>query len=74
MINESFIKGYGVPLNMDFESITRRKIYSLIFNIIDAYVCMAEYNNGENSQMNKNAAIGFLDQLLYFKIFVFRIT
>lgn len=64
MINEAFIKGYGVELNNDNEFSTRRKIYALVYNLLDSYLCLAQYNSKEKSDLNRNSAISILDELV----------
>lgn len=64
MINDSFVKGYGTAVSADEKSVLRRKIYSLVYNLLDTYVCLAEYNNKQNSDNNKNSVLKLLEQLV----------
>lgn len=64
MINDAFITGYGVPLDMSKKAILRRKLYELVYNLSDAYICLIQYNNETNSNHNKNHALELLDELL----------
>ncbi|GAA0068639.1 hypothetical protein UT300003_01620 [Clostridium sardiniense] len=62
--NESFIKGYGIGLSSDIKSKTRRKIYSLLYALMDSYVWTIEYDNKELGLENKDKAIQLVEELL----------
>lgn len=62
--NESFIKGYGIGLSSDIKSKTRRKIYSLLYALMDSYVWYIEYDNQEFGLKNKDKAMQLLEELL----------
>lgn len=62
MINEWFIKGYGKTSVVNDNITIRRKLYMLIYNLIDSYVCLVEYNNEQNSANNKNSALTILTE------------
>lgn len=63
MINEHFIKGYGQPVKQDKNSVLRRKLYSVLYNLTDAYVWQNEYNEPENSKINKMSAFKMLREI-----------
>lgn len=63
MINEHFIKGYGQPVKKDKNSVLRRKLYSVLYNLTDAYVLQNEYNEPENSKINKMSAFKMLREI-----------
>lgn len=63
MINSSFLEGYGVSLSMDKNSILRRKLYAILFSLIDAYVCHVEYNKPEEALYHKTKALELLSKL-----------
>lgn len=62
--NESFIKGYGKDLECDFDSRSRRAVYSLMYLLIDSYVWSIEYNNLKCGLENKISAIKLAKELL----------
>lgn len=63
MINDEFMRGYGSHLDMSDKHVLRRKLYSLIYNLLDTYVCLGEYNNEASSLANKNSALKLLNDL-----------
>ena len=62
--SESFIKGYGKDLECDFDSRSRRAVYSLMYLLIDSYVWSIEYNNLKCGLENKISAIKLAKELL----------
>lgn len=64
IVNEDFIKGYGADLKDDADSEIRRKIYRMIYSIIDAYVWSIEYNNDKCGLENKDNAIKLALELI----------
>ncbi len=64
MINDDFLEGYGANISQGENSETRKKIYRLIYNLLDSYVWLAEYNNKEYSEENKKSAMEIVKQLL----------
>lgn len=65
MVNESFLEGYGMDLR-DFQSKERerrRKIYLVLYFLIEAYVGYAEYNNPEQHRRNRELVRGLLEEL-----------
>lgn len=63
MINDSFIAGYGHMLKDDKNSVKRRKMYSLFFNLIDSYVLINEYDRPEDAVINKNTVLNLLEEI-----------
>jgi fructosamine-3-kinase len=63
MINSHFLEGYG-PVPGTTNSTIRKRIYRLIYHLLDAYIWLVQYNNQENSDENKKAALQLVDELL----------
>lgn len=67
MINDDFLKGYNP--NFDFEDfnsqkrVIRRKIYLILYNMIDIYVGYAEYNNTDNAESLKKTVLSIVNDL-----------
>lgn len=64
IINESFLKGYGIELKDSPEKIIRKNIYRLIYHLIESYVWKVQYNNPDISDKEKIKA---LKLIRYFK-------
>lgn len=64
MINDAFIEGYGRAPATDTDSITRRKLYSLQFSLLDTYFCFGEYNNVEGSDANRDSTLKTLSEFV----------
>jgi fructosamine-3-kinase len=68
MINGDFLKGYDPNFDYaDFHSkerTTRRKIYGLLFYLIEAYVGIAEFNNKNQYLQNKKSILSLLSELM----------
>jgi len=64
IINESFLKGYGIKLKDSPEKIIRKNIYRLIYHLIESYVWKVQYNNPDISDREKIKA---LKLIRYFK-------
>lgn len=62
--NKHFLKGYGKELSNDTKSEIRKKIYSLLYSLIDSYVWYVEYDNSELGLENKNKSIKLVRELL----------
>ena len=62
--NEHFIKGYGKELSNDTKSEIRKKIYSLLYSLIDSYVWYVEYDNNELGLENKEKSLKLVKELL----------
>lgn len=62
--NEHFIKGYGKELSNDTKSEIRKKIYSLLYSLIDSYVWYIEYDNNELGLENKEKSLKLVKELL----------
>jgi len=63
MINDAFLAGYGQSLSDEKDTVIRRKMYALIYNLNDSYICLAQYNNAQNSDNCRNTALQLLDEL-----------
>lgn len=61
---DAFIEGYGVPLDMSESAVIRRKLYLLLYHLLDGYVWIHQYNNPENSRYCHNFALTLMDELL----------
>ncbi|HEX3016288.1 MAG TPA: fructosamine kinase family protein [Caproicibacter sp.] len=68
MINTDFLRGYDVDFDFtDFGSEsrrTRRKIYLMLYDLIEAYVGIAEYNNQKQFYDNKKQVLTLALELL----------
>ncbi|SHJ96518.1 Phosphotransferase enzyme family protein [Clostridium cavendishii DSM 21758] len=64
IINQPFLRGYGKGLSDDIKRETRRKIYKLIYTLIDTYVWIIEYDKREYGLENKAIAIKLINELL----------
>lgn len=64
MVNEAFLEGYGAPLNQSKDASTRRKLYLLLYNLLDSYVWLRQYNNPENSDACRARALQGVSELL----------
>lgn len=62
MTNEFFIKGYGKEIGKDINSIIRRKIYWIAYNLVDCYVWIIEYKNKESGEETKRRILEVLSQ------------
>lgn len=62
MTNEFFIKGYGKEIGKDINSIIRRKIYWIAYNLVDCYVWIVEYKNKESGEETKRKILEVLSQ------------
>ncbi|MDY3207212.1 fructosamine kinase family protein [Clostridium baratii] len=62
--NKHFIKGYGKELSNDTKSEIRKKIYSLLYSLIDSYVWYVEYDNNELGLENKEKSLKLVEELL----------
>lgn len=62
--NKHFIKGYGKELSNDTKSEIRKKIYSLLYSLIDSYVWYVEYDNNELGLENKEKSLKLVKELL----------
>ena len=62
--NEAFMEGYGKQLSDDTNSKTRRKIYKLIYSLIDTYVWSVEYNNSQASEENWRESIKIVEEIM----------
>lgn len=62
MITDSFLEGYGVnrAAYMAPERVERRKLYSLVYDLIDTYVGKAEYNQPEQYKNGYNRVMSYL--------------
>jgi len=63
MINDAFLTGYGQSLSNEKNTVIRRKMYALIYSLNDSYICLAQYNNAQNSNNCRNTALQLLDEL-----------
>lgn len=63
MINDAFVEGYGRALLLDEKNATRRKLYALIYTLLDSYVWLCQYNNKEYSDNCHQNAIELVRQL-----------
>jgi thiamine kinase-like enzyme len=64
MVSEWFIQGYGRELNMSENAILRRKLYTVIFNLIEVYVRGVQYNEPQCCEENKLSAIKTVKELM----------
>lgn len=64
MINEHFICGYGQIQEQDVIAETRKKIYRLLYALIDTYVWSVEYDKQENSKDNKDISLKIVHELM----------
>lgn len=68
MINKDFLRGYDMNFDStDFNSEgrkTRRKIYLILYYMIEAYVGIAEYNNEKQFQENKKLVLNLSSELI----------
>ncbi|MEG1001905.1 phosphotransferase family protein [Clostridium sp.] len=62
--NEAFMEGYGKELSCDTNSTIRRKIYKLIYSLIDTYVWMVEYDNREAYEENRRESIKIVEEIM----------
>lgn len=62
--NSYFFKGYGVSDEISHKRVIRRKIYKLLYSLIDSYVWNIEYNNPKAFQDEKNNVLKTLNELL----------
>ncbi len=63
MVNEHFIKGYGKDLSNNENNIIKRKIYFVIYNLLDCYVWFVQYNNKQIGNEIKEKILKFLEEL-----------
>lgn len=70
LVNDNFLTGYQIEANVfhneEFLSkkrITRRKIYNMMYRLLEAYVGFSEYNNPEAYENNLRDAIRLIDEL-----------
>lgn len=63
MTNEFFIKGYTKELSMDNNSIIRRKIYWICYNLLDCYVLFVQHNNNEEGEKLKDKILKLVSEL-----------
>lgn len=63
MINESFLKGYRLPISHDHDAWLRKQIYRLMYAVIDSYVWFVEYDNEENGNNTRAKARELLQTL-----------
>lgn len=66
MINDAFIEGYGKAPDTDEHHVLRRKIYQLLFNLLDSYIWFAQYNDTEKSKKKKQNALNLINELISF--------
>ncbi|MFA7673577.1 MAG: hypothetical protein WCY62_06960, partial [Clostridia bacterium] len=66
MINDAFIEGYGKALDTSLHNIQRRKVYQLLFHLLDSYIWYAQYNDTEKSKKKKQNALHLLNELVSF--------
>lgn len=64
MMSEWFVQGYGRELDMGENAQLRRKLYTVIFNLIEVYVKGAQYNEPKCCEENKLAAIKTVKELM----------
>ncbi len=68
MINEDFLKGYDPDFDYaayrSEDRTIRRKIYGMLFYLIEAYVGIAEYNNLDQYRQNKKLILDLLPELI----------
>lgn len=64
MVSEWFIQGYGRELNMSESAKLRRKLYTVIFNLVEVYVRGAQYNDPKSCEENKLSAINTIKELM----------
>lgn len=62
IITDSFLEGYGMDraAYMTPERVERRRLYSLVYDLIDTYVGKAEYNQPEQYKNGYNRVMGYL--------------
>ena len=63
MTNGFFIKGYTKELSMDNNSIIRRKIYWICYNLLDCYVLFVQHNNNEEGEKLKDKILKLVSEL-----------
>jgi len=63
MTDDAFCEGYGQPLTQDEAHVTRRRLYALLYKLLDSYVWLAQYNNRRRSRANKIAALRLMNKL-----------
>jgi fructosamine-3-kinase len=64
MMSEWFIQGYGRELDMSENAKLRRKLYTVIFNLVEVYVRGAQYNEPKCCEENKLSAIKIVKELI----------
>jgi len=57
MIDDAFCEGYGTQPAPDKASVTRRRLYRLLYKLLDSYILSAQYNDWGKSRANKNPAL-----------------
>lgn len=65
MINDNFLEGYELDLTNYYsqDRKIRRKIYLMLFHIVEAYVGIAEYNNEKQYKNNKKVVLDLATEL-----------
>jgi len=57
MIDDAFCEGYGGNPAQDEAHVTRRKLYKLLYKLLDSYILLAQYNNWGKSSASKKPAL-----------------
>lgn len=63
LVNPAFLKGYGEISVPDEHALLRKKLYMLLYHVIDSYVWQVEYDNMENSLSEKEKVRQLLAEL-----------
>jgi len=50
MIDDAFCEGYGQCPAQDKAHVTRRRLYTLLYKLLDSYILLAQYNRGSFNQ------------------------
>jgi len=46
MIDDAFCEGYGQSPSQEKAHVTRRRLYALLYRLLDSYILLAQYNRG----------------------------
>jgi len=63
MTDDAFCEGYGRRPARDKAHVTRRRLYALLYKLLDAYIWQAQYNNRHMSRANKLLALRLMRKL-----------
>ena len=63
MTDGAFCEGYGQGPAQNKEHVTRRRLYALLYKLLDSYVWQAQYNNRHLSRANKLLALRLMRKL-----------